>query len=55
MEVKTAEFPLSIPEELKDFITKRAKKRGIPRNSLITKLKMNKKIDNVSSPNHNII
>lgn len=38
MEVKTAEFPLSIPEELKDFITKRAKKRGIPRNSLITQL-----------------
>ena len=38
MEVKTAEFPLSIPEELKDFITKRAKKRGIPRKSLITQL-----------------
>lgn len=38
MQTETAEFPLSIPVELKVFLTTRAKQRGIPRNSLITNL-----------------
>ena len=38
MQIETSEFQLSIPTELKDFITTRAKQRGIPRNSLITQL-----------------
>ncbi len=36
--MQTAEFPLSIPVELKEFLTTRAKQRGIPRNALITNL-----------------
>ena len=38
MQTEMAEFPLSIPMELKDFITTKAKQRGIPRNALISNL-----------------
>lgn len=38
MQTEMAEFPLSIPVDLKDFITIRAKQRGIPRNALISNL-----------------
>ena len=38
MQTNITEFPLSIPIELRDFLTVRAKQRGIPRNALITNL-----------------
>lgn len=38
MKKTMAEFPLSIPMELKDFITAKAQQRGIPRNALISNL-----------------
>lgn len=38
MQTEIAEFPLSIPVELKDFLTTKAKQRGIPRNALISNL-----------------
>lgn len=38
MKIQMAEFPLSIPVDLKDFITDKAKQRGIPRNALISNL-----------------
>lgn len=38
MQTEMAEFPLNIPVDLKDFITIKAKQRGIPRNALISNL-----------------
>lgn len=38
MKTQMAEFPLNIPIELKDFITTKAKQRGMPRNAFISNL-----------------